>query len=61
MIERRPVVKFIGEEEVGHFAGRLLVCPHFVVLRFSALPRGAGGMVRSWILPLPVEFQVFSC
>ena len=41
------VIVTLGEERDGCFAQWLLVCPHFVVSRFSVLPFVVGGGLRS--------------
>ena len=46
------MITSLGEEEAGRCAGRLLVCPCFVVSRLT-IPLGVGRGLRSIILALP--------
>ena len=46
---------------VGRCAGCLRVCPRFVVSRFTILPPGAGGGLRSLNVALPGDLSILSC
>ena len=41
------MITSLREEDAGCYAGYLLVCLHFIVLRFTTFPVGAGGGLLS--------------
>ena len=48
----------LGEDAAGRCADRLLVCPYFVVSRFSTLPLGARGRMRPLIIAVPGDLTM---
>ena len=59
MLARFILPALCDEDGAHHCVGRLLVCPHLVVSRFTVLPLGIGGGLPSLIVALPWSFRCF--